>query len=96
MSVYVDKYEAAYGRMKMSHMIADTLNELHEMAERLGLRRWFQDKSSMPHYDVCLSKRAEAVRFGAILLEKREFVAKMREIRTVERTRKENKNGPHD
>ena len=81
MSVYVDKYEAAYGRMKMSHMIADSLSELHEMAEKLGLRRWFQDKSSMPHYDVCLSKRAEAISLGAILLDRRQFVMKMREIR---------------
>lgn len=67
--------------MKMSHMIADTLDELHAMADRLGLRRWFQNNSSFPHYDVCLSKRAEAIELGATLLERREFVMKMREIR---------------
>ena len=84
-SVYVDKYEIPYGRMKMSHMIADTLDELHAMAKQLGLRRWFQKNTSIPHYDVCLSKRAEAVRLGAILLPKRPFVMKMREIRGRER-----------
>jgi len=91
MSVYVDKFEYPYGRMKMSHMIADTLPELHAMAERLGLRRWFQDHSSFPHYDVCLSKRSEAIKLGAILLERREYVSKMREIRQSGATQPEGK-----
>lgn len=81
MAVYIDDYRATYGRMKMSHMIADTLPELHAMAEQLGLRRWFQGHSSFPHYDVCLTKRAEAMSLGAVLLAKREFVQKMHEIR---------------
>jgi len=83
MAVYVDHYFAQYGRMQMSHMIADTLDELHEMAGKIGVhRKWFQDKSSFPHYDVCKSKRELAIKwFGAIPLEKRDFVMKMREIR---------------
>jgi hypothetical protein len=48
MGVYVDQYEVPYGRMKMSHMIADTLEELHEMANLLGVRGWFQAKASFP------------------------------------------------
>jgi hypothetical protein len=51
--------------MKMSHMTADTLEELHAMAERLGLRKWFQNKTT-PHYDLCKSKREEAIKLGAI------------------------------
>lgn len=69
MSVYVDRHRAKLGRMVMCHMIADTRNELHAMADRLGLRReWFQDcpPHSAPHYDVSQSKRAEALRIGAI------------------------------
>lgn len=81
MSVYIDNYRAAYGRMKMSHMIADTLEELHAMAEKLELRRWFQDKASCPHYDVCMSKREQAIQLGAIPVDKYAFVEKMREIR---------------
>jgi hypothetical protein len=81
MSVYVDRYFADFGRMKMSHMIADSLEELHAMAVRLGIRRWFQGKASFPHYDVCKAKREQAIAFGAVPLEKREFVFKMREIR---------------
>lgn len=67
MSVYVGdmhKYPMGqFGRMKMSHMIADTDEELHAMARRLGLRRdWFQGD----HYDIAISKRALAVQYGAV------------------------------
>ncbi len=83
MAVYIDHYFAQYGRMQMSHMIADTLPELHEMADRVGVaRRWFQEHASIPHYDVCKSKRLLAINtFGAIPVERKEFVLKMREIR---------------
>jgi len=82
MSVYVDSYFAPYGRMQMSHMIADTLTELHAMADKIGIaRRWFQEQSSFPHYDVCKAKRELAIRFGALPLEKRQYVMKMRELR---------------
>jgi Protein of unknown function (DUF4031) len=82
MSVYVDNYFAQFGRMKMSHMIADSLEELHAMADQIGVaRRWFQEQSSFPHYDVCKAKRELAIGLGAIALEKRDFVMKMRELR---------------
>lgn len=82
MSVYVDHYFAQFGRMQMSHMIADTLPELHEMADKIGVaRKWFQNQASIPHYDVCKSKRELAIKLGAVPVERREFVLKMREIR---------------
>lgn len=63
MAVYIDDYRARYGRLVMSHMIADTDAELHQMADALGLkRRWFQDD----HYDVCWTKRKRAISLGAI------------------------------
>lgn len=66
MSVYVDNMRASYGRMIMCHMIADTDDELHAMAARIGVaRKWFQDTLSGPHYDIALSKRALAVEYGA-------------------------------
>src|SRR3954469_1145057 len=62
MTVYVDDMRAQFGRMVMCHMIADSDAELHAMADRIGIaRRWFQGD----HYDIALSKRALAIRFGA-------------------------------
>lgn len=69
MTVYVDDMKAAYGRMVMCHMLADTDDELHAMADRIGVsRRWWQSpaKTSGSHYDIALSKRALAVRAGAV------------------------------
>jgi hypothetical protein len=69
MSVYVDDMKAGYGRMKMCHMIADTDEELHAMADKIGVaRKWHQGD----HYDICLSKRALAIKAGAVEIEWRE------------------------
>jgi hypothetical protein len=69
MTVYVDDMKAKYGRMVMCHMIADTDEELHAMAEKIGVaRKWWQspEKTSGSHYDIALSKRAIAVQLGAV------------------------------
>lgn len=87
MAVYVDHGRLDFGRMKMSHMIADSLEELHAMADQLGLRReWFQapgPKVSFPHYDVSQTKRELAVRLGAIECERVTFVGHLRRLRPV-------------
>lgn len=85
MTVYVDDFgvpaQVGSVRGRWSHMIADTEEELHEMAERIGLqRRWFQDprrKSTITaksgsyawntwHYDVVQTKRRAAIKLGAV------------------------------
>lgn len=83
MPVYVDdmQMEAQVGRLKArwSHLTADTTEELHAFAARLGLRRaWFQPakvwaqgpRAGQPrgrdHYDVTDAKRTLAIRLGAI------------------------------
>ena len=71
MAVYVDNAFIPYGRMVMSHMMADELSELHEMADSIGLqRRWFQGKGhSIPHYDVSKAYRDKAIENGAIAVD---------------------------
>ncbi len=73
--VYVDDMRAKYGRMTLCHMIADTSDELHSMAARIGVaRRWCQREGTRKeHYDVCLAKRAEAVKAGAVEVTRREL-----------------------
>lgn len=84
MPVYVDKSENGFGRMVMCHMIADTPAELTAMALRIGVAlRWFQYRSSTPHFDIAKSKKALAIAAGAIELERRPFVDAMRRIRAT-------------
>lgn len=72
MTVYVDDVRHTFGRMVMCHMWADTLDELHAMAAKCGLKReWFQEppKASWCHYDVSLGVKARALYLGAELTD---------------------------
>lgn len=67
--VYVDDMRAPFGRMLMCHMVADTVEELNAMADKIGVaRKWIQkaEHAHTVHYDICLSMRAKAVKLGAI------------------------------
>ncbi len=76
MSVYIDSVNANYGRMKMSHMMADTTEELMAMADRIGVQRlWIQHEGTeREHFDVCKSKREAAIKAGAIPVSGRKLV----------------------
>lgn len=85
MTVYVDNalIPARVGRWesRWSHLVADTREELHAFAAKLGLdRRWFQDPcrpgkalvarlgsraAENWHYDLTESKRRQAIALGA-------------------------------
>lgn len=80
--VYVDDYNAKFGRMIMCHMVADTLEELHAMADKIGMKRhWFQDGGGWFHYDVSLAKKRLAITHGAVPVTSRELIVKIQEIR---------------
>lgn len=86
MSVYVDKARNAHGRMLMCHMLADTLDELHAMADMIGVRRqWFQKSppASFPHYDIAQSKRLIAIQCGALECDRKTLVGHMQRIRAA-------------
>lgn len=56
-----------------AHLTADTLEELHKLAARIGLRReWFQDHRVHPHYDLTASKRELALAAGAVFVPAKE------------------------
>ena len=71
MSVYVDDAVMPWRGQRWAHLMADTLQELHAMAAKLGLpRRAFQDKRSGVHYDVTIEMREQALRLGAIAISR--------------------------
>jgi hypothetical protein len=80
MTVYVDdaRMNAPHligGLAKWSHMTADTRDELHEFAARLGMaRHWFQDHPRLWHYDVVEKTRQRAIEMGAQSVSVRELV----------------------
>lgn len=76
MSVYVDPL-IEWGRRpgwpynESCHLMADTDEELHAFAERLGLKRSWAQQMDHPrqhhhHYDLTKNKRAQAVKLGAV------------------------------
>lgn len=77
MAVYVDDMRAKFGRMIMCHMLADTDDELHAMADAIGVaRKWHQKAGTIrSHYDIALSKRAIAVRMGAFEIDRSRVAA---------------------
>lgn len=87
MSVYVDALQRLgyVGRLGplWCHLIADTEDELHAFAQRIGMKRsWFQGPPKHDaHYDLVPSRRKLAVIGGAVELGRRDFVYKLREIR---------------
>jgi len=80
MSCYVDPlfdtrgWSADWPYPFACHLMADSDEELHAMAGRLGLRRaWHQTRPphSISHYDLTVRKRARAVQLGAIEVDMR-------------------------
>jgi len=77
--VYVDNFGEAtgrnFGRMSMSHLTADTTEELLAMVDKIGVaRKWIQHPGTLgEHFDIALSKRALAIKAGAQAINFREY-----------------------
>lgn len=77
-----DSAPACFRHKASCHMYADTLQELHDMANQIGLKRaWFQADRSLPHYDLTSGRRATALQSGALEHTRRQAVEKWRELR---------------
>lgn len=90
MTVYVDDAHIPWSpphmphrKWLMNHMFADTVEELHALAESIQIRRaWFQcpPKANWEHYDVTAAKRRKAIKAGAVPISWRDLPAKLREM----------------
>ena len=64
-AVYVDDARIRWRGHEWSHLVADSPDELHDAAARLGLRReWAQDKGRTLHYDLPEELRLRAIELG--------------------------------
>jgi hypothetical protein len=88
-TVYLDDWRQAahLGPVddRWSHLIADTEDELHDFAAKMGMRKaWFQEKPGRPHhahYDLPERARPEALARGAVEITWRELGRKLRDRR---------------
>jgi glycogen synthase len=82
--VYVDEAVFPFRGALMAHMFSRDLAALHGIAEQLGVRRWFQDpttmKVSFPHYDITAAQREKALALGAVAVNKYQMLAMVRHI----------------
>ena len=70
--IYVDQPLHFFRGKMYCHLFADTKEELHTFAAKLGLKRhWFQNDKRLPHYDISPLKRAKAVKLGAKEVDRR-------------------------
>lgn len=82
MAVYVDNAELAWRGKHWCHLVADSVDELHAFAHRLGLKReWFQDRTRYPHYDVTVKLKERALDLGAHPGDKRTIIACAKNLR---------------
>ncbi|AGA76044.1 DUF4031 domain-containing protein [Pseudomonas plecoglossicida] len=83
MAVYVDSEGIRWRGREWCHLVADSLDELHTFADRLGLKRsWFQSKTLYPHYDVTKTVRTRALALGAQGADRETIVSCARRMRS--------------
>jgi hypothetical protein len=77
--VYIDDMNAAFGRMRMCHMVADTTEELLAMVDKIGVdRKWMQNPGTFKeHFDICNAKKKLAIKHGAIEISWRDMGEKI-------------------
>lgn len=86
MTVYVDEFRRWPTGIRCfkngsCHLTADSDDELHAFAAKLGLRReWFQPHPLLNHYDLTPARREHAVRLGAVEVTTRERLRMRRRI----------------
>jgi len=80
--IYIGTREYKYGRMLMSHMVSDSLDELHAFAEHIGVdKKHFQNKKDKPHYDICKAKKIKALTmFGVKEVDDKQIVLVLKNL----------------
>ncbi|MFN3854507.1 MAG: DUF4031 domain-containing protein [Phreatobacter sp.] len=86
MAVYVDEPIWHWQGLRWCHLLADTEEELHRFAARLGVHRLVYQgppKTTAPHYDLTGFERRRAIALGATVASRQEIVAVFRRVRVA-------------
>ncbi|MGP9688178.1 DUF4031 domain-containing protein [Psychrobacter sp. AOP22-C1-C5] len=75
MAIYVDFVRIEFKGHRWCHMLADTLQELHEFAALIDVdKRLFHRNASYPHYDVTVQMRETAIEYGALPADRKKII----------------------
>ena len=75
MAIYVDFVQIKFKGYKWCHMLADSLEELHDFAALIEVdERLFHRDASYPHYDVTVQMRETALEYGAIPADRKKII----------------------
>ena len=85
--IYVDELTVCIRSKKWpysqaGHLVADSVEELHYFAGRMGRKPSWLQGGSLPHYDLTKGMRLLAVKLGAVEITRKKFVEFMRKYRT--------------
>lgn len=82
MAAYVDEAVWEWRGQLWCHLLADSLDELHDFAQSIGLKKeWFQGHTKYPHYDMNKNRRYVAVKKGAIEIDKKTTIEKAKKLK---------------
>lgn len=73
--IYVDDAKVVKHGRPWFHLMADSIDELHEFAKRIGVSTHaFHRGAKYPHYDIGAGHRSIALKYGARSISSREAV----------------------
>ena len=82
MAIYVDNMRIEYRGYKWCHMLADSLQELHDFAELIEVdKRLFHRNASYPHYDITVAMRLIALNNGAIAADRKTIIKSAKKLK---------------
>lgn len=84
MTLYVDHARTPYGRLRLSHLMADTTGELEQARISLGLppSAWHHPATPDEHLDIGEAERTLAIaRLGAVPVTSRYLVTLRQRLR---------------
>ena len=88
MAVYVHDARHRFSRYVLSLMLADSIDELHAMADRISVpRSWFRNRW-LPHYELPHAMLRRAIAAGAQPVAWEDMPAVIRRLSRVHGTRR--------